>query len=362
MQEQKIINKTYSFANKENASSEDTNQEVDAVIEAVNKKLYRSKSTVVKKVLLLVVFFSFILAVGYWFLLWDREPRYLRVGESNQTNTYADFQLELKPRYEIQTSDIDLSEVDAEAVIAFNPVNYQVFTEVNSDKQMSIASITKLITAGISLELYSDDTPLIYKETPEEPLPGSIGLEEGDSMKLDDALNALLVGSRNDVALLLAQNHPDGYEGFVNEMNSKAQELGMYKSSFSNPAGFDSVNNYSTANDLKKLALYSIRNEEVVKRTSQIKTEVVITNAQGEERIEEIDTTNYLLGSSRYVKGLKTGSTQNAGKCFIGYFYASKDDQLITIILNSKEDRFEETEELIKIVNDAFTPDSTEAI
>jgi D-alanyl-D-alanine carboxypeptidase (penicillin-binding protein 5/6) len=356
MQEENIINKTYPFHGKPDSKSEDINSDVDTALDAVNNKLNKPRRyRYIKKLLLTLVFILFVGVIGYWFLLWDREPQYLQIGAISSTPNYFQEDLELKPRNEVQIGEIDLSSIEARSIIAFNPVNYQVFVESNSEEKVAVASITKLITAAVAIEEFDMDDILTFKEIHDEPLPTSLGLQTGESMSFDDALNALLVGSKNDVAFLIAQNYDGGYEGFIEAMNRKAQLLGMYNSSFSNPAGFDDVNNYSTAKDLKKLALFAIRNKEISSRTQAIKIDVAVKDSVGIERTQSIDTTNYLLGSSPYIKGLKTGSTLEAGKCFIGYFYANDEDQLITIILNSKEDRFDQTQELVKIVNEAFT-------
>ncbi len=65
-------------------------------------------------------------------------------------------------------------------------------------------------------------------------------------------------------------------------------------------------------------------------------------------------TTNELLDKREGMLGLKTGYTSDAGPSFVGYFFGSEEDQLITIILDANGDRFEETDDLIELIRSNF--------
>lgn len=290
---------------------------------------------------------------------------YIQVGRSEKAHYLlsgpgaesVQFSPSIQPPIPFEFSDVgvDLNSVDAEAILAFNPLNSQIYASANPDKQLPIASITKLISAEIIYDTYDSEQELVLENILPKEVEWGVGLKQGDSVKAGDALVAMMVGSYNDLAYLFAQNYPNGgYEGFVHEMNRRAALLGMKSTKFSNPAGLDAKDNYSTASDLMKLSSHFIRNSDLVSIVETVSYEFEILSADGTNRKASVYTTNNLLGSSPYIKGLKTGFTEEAQGCFVGYFVADDSDQLITIILGSRANRFEETVELTDQINVAY--------
>lgn len=274
----------------------------------------------------------------------EREPLHL---------SQLTYQLESPSKFFIAEGEVDLSEIDAKALFAFNPETYQIYAEKNINQEVKIASITKLVTSLVMEETFDSTYVFEVKEPFVDEISNGIGLEIGDKLLYKDALKSLLIGSHNDVAMMIAQNDPGGYSAFINKMNKKAEVLGMVNTNFVNSTGYDDQMHYSTAQDLKNLAVYVLDNKQIMD-TVIIPRDVITIRRNGELVEKRIETTNKILGSNPQIKGLKTGYTEDAGQCFIGYYDGGGDDKLITIILGSTEDRFEETAELLKTINEAY--------
>lgn len=332
-------------------------KELDKVIKKINKDINRRRifgSGFFKAALFLITLVIFF-ALGLSLFYRKPGPNYLEPSNAQPEASFEKYQLNTPPTFLSQISDVDLTQVDAISVYAFNPATYQVYVENNSEEKRKIASLTKLMTAAVLLEAYDTDTVFEMKEPFVDEVSNGIGLEIGDKLRFEDAFAALLIGSHNDVAMLVAQNHPHGYDAFIDQMNKKAQTLGMFDTSFSNSTGYDHINNYSTAKDLKKLAIYSLKSEKIMETVKIPRQNISVVKSNGTVEEFKLETTNLLLGSSPVIKGLKTGYTADAGQCFIGYFEGEGDDKLITIILGASEDRFEETLDLFDSLNIAFS-------
>ena len=152
---------------------------------------------------------------------------------------------------------IESAKFNAKAVLVYEPDSDTILFSQNSEDQLPIASLTKLMTAVISMESSSYTKPITINGFDILAVSPSLYLKVGDVIYPEDLVKAMLVGSANDAALTLANHLPNKTE-FLNKMNIKAQELGMLNTKFSNPMGFDSVNNYSTAKDLKKLVRHAL--------------------------------------------------------------------------------------------------------
>lgn len=150
----------------------------------------------------------------------------------------------------------------------------------------------------------------------------------GEKITVIDLLNCLMITSGNDAALVLADYVGGGdTEKFVNMMNSKAQELGCENTHFVNPHGLHDDEHYSTAYDLYKITSYAL----TLPLFSEI-TDTATYYCEGDDY--PLVTTNFMIDVNRggdyyytYAKGIKTGTTDQAGRCLIttaiadGYAY-----------------------------------------
>ena len=158
------------------------------------------------------------------------------------------------------------ADTSATAAILMDGDTGEVLYEKNPDRQMLIASTTKLMTALVVLERGGlGDMVTVTRHHMAEG--SSMYLKPGDRVTVEELLYGLLLCSGNDAALALA-DHCGGLERFVAEMNRKAAELGMTGTSFANPNGLDQEGHYSTARDMARLAACAVKNETLVRLTN----------------------------------------------------------------------------------------------
>ncbi len=309
-----------------------------------------------KRNLLMRIFISFfsilLVSVGIYLLLSLRKEKieYTESLEIPRSLTYDTVE------YEVSTDetylDISPKNISALSALVYNPENGYIIYEKDIHTKRQIASITKLLSVLVALDTY-DLEEVIEVDTSNIPedLSWTLGLEAGDRIKVDYLLKSMLISSYNDTAYILANAYPNGgYKGFVEAMNVKAFQLRMVDSKFDNPAGLDSENNISTAYDVALLARASLNKEYILEMVNKGSTS--ISWYEGEElKDETISSTNQLYGVNKYVRGLKTGITDLAGQCFVGYFVYSNEKKLVTVVLNS-QDRFTDTQNLERLSRD----------
>lgn len=219
-----------------------------------------------------------------------------------------------------------------ETAILIDASTGTILTQKNADKKMYPASLTKIMTAILAIEMGNlSDVITVDDDTPYEIEGSHIALEPGEIMTLKDLLYALMLPSANDAASVIAKYYGGNIEGFVKKMNEKAKELGAYNTNFVNPHGLHDENHYTTAADLAKITRYAMKNETFRKIVGTTKYEIKPTNKKSETRYfttlnKLLYTTNsnqiYIDGSyisPRYegTTGVKTGYTPEAGNCLV---------------------------------------------
>ena len=240
--------------------------------------------------------------------------------------------------------------------------------ERSANKKMYPASITKIMTAAIALELGNlDDKITVDEETPYEIYGSHIALEPDEILTLKDLLYALILPSANDAASVIAKHYSGDIESFVKLMNEKAKEIGATNTNFVNPHGLHDDNHYTTAEDLAKIVTYAMKNETFREIIKTPRYEIPATNKKEPRAI--ITTNNLLLNTSpSYIlvnnkwvtreyegaAGVKTGYTPEAGNCLISY--AEKNGiGLVAIVLNgSGTDVYTDTHNLLNYGFDNF--------
>ncbi len=220
--------------------------------------------------------------------------------------------------------------------------------EKNSDTKQPIASLTKLMTALIFLE-HNPGFDKEYIITPADNISGGKNnLFTGDTVKVSDLLRTSLIASDNGATMALSHATGLSEKEFVAAMNDKAKKLGLFNTTFVEPTGL-SDKNISTARDIARLAKEALSHEEIKKST--VTKEYSFITKEGREK--KISSTDYLLYSTsvsnKNLLGGKTGYTESAGYCFVGKFADDRQDEIISVVLNSngKNDRFLETKSLV---------------
>jgi serine-type D-Ala-D-Ala carboxypeptidase (penicillin-binding protein 5/6) len=130
----------------------------------------------------------------------------------------------------------------------------RVLYEHESEKRLSPASLTKIMSALVILERGNLADQATISKNAARAHKTQLRLKAGEVFRLEDLLKAMLIVSAND-ACLAAVEHVGGDEDqFVMLMNAKAAALGLADTHFSNACGFDNPDHYSTAEDLAKLS------------------------------------------------------------------------------------------------------------
>jgi serine-type D-Ala-D-Ala carboxypeptidase (penicillin-binding protein 5/6) len=199
-------------------------------------------------------------------------------------------------------------DVNARAYLVVNAATGEVLLRHDAASRVPIASITKLMTALVTLEHARLRDVVTVGAAPSTVGESSIDLRPGERLTVRDLLEAALIQSANDAAIALAQYVGHGsMSSFVALMNQRARELGLRDTHFVRPDGLDVAGHYSSARDVTRLARI-VMHRPVVR---SIVREREATIAGG----RRLHTWNDLLGRFRGLIGVKTGHTDNAGWC-----------------------------------------------
>ena len=252
--------------------------------------------------------------------------------------------------------------VYAKASLIVETNSGKIIHQDNAEVQNYPASVTKILTAIIVLEKCElNDTVTVTKSAISNIPSGYViaPLLEGEKIKVEDLLYALMLKSSNDAAYVLAEHVGGSVDGFSEMMNKKAKEIGCKNSHFVNPNGIHNDNHYTTAYDMYLIAKYAMKNEKFVKIVSTYQYTLPATNKYlKNDRIMK-NTNNFVNPTNKYynenVKGIKTGTTLQAGNCLITSTSKNGFD-VITVILGAKtsESKFSETRRMINYVFDNY--------
>ena len=260
-------------------------------------------------------------------------------------------------------------EIDAKSAISvwFNHRGEQkILFQKNASEKLPIASLTKLMTALITLETYNMDKELIITEQAIKQPEEKGNLRAGETLSVENLLHITLIESSNDTAYALSEGKTVsqaeyiGKEKFVEMMNFKAKNLGLENTLFLNPTGIDEdepenyLKHYSASQDLVKLSKYIFNDYPQIFEIST-KTSYEIFNPDGTLHHFIAANTNGLLLEPEWqneIIGSKTGWTPKAQGCLL-VLVEEKKGYTINIILGS-EDRFGEMKKLINWTHDIF--------
>lgn len=246
--------------------------------------------------------------------------------------------------------EVQMPLISARSAYVYDLKNNKVLYSLNEHIKSAPASTTKLMTALVSLDLYS------LSETVEMPLhctsvdSTKAGYLAEIKIPVSELIQTLLVGSSGDSACALSTGKVS-YSEFISLMNKYAKEFSMYDSNFTNPIGLDDTDgsHYSTAVDLAILADHSISNE-FISQTIQLKE--ITVNLGLPELDQEILNTNRLLWEIPQTRGVKTGTTLGAGEVLI-YEYVEDQKDILIVVMGSS-DRFTDTKSLLSWVLESY--------
>lgn len=215
----------------------------------------------------------------------------------------------------------------------------RVFEETNSNEIHLIASTTKIMTAILAIESNRLEDIVQANEEILTMYGSNIYLELNENMTLLDLVYGLMLRSGNDASVVIANYVGGNIEKFVEMMNSKAKELGMTSTVFSNPNGLDDdTKNYSTAKDLAILYSYAYKNETFKKIVS-----TKYYNTSSDLKTYTWKNRNNLLFIYPKATGGKTGYTPLAGRLLVSS--ATNNDLNLCMVTIDKSSYLYETHE-----------------
>ncbi|MBQ8688261.1 MAG: D-alanyl-D-alanine carboxypeptidase [Ruminococcus sp.] len=224
--------------------------------------------------------------------------------------------------------------VSAKAYLVMEAASRNVIYEGNARTELPMASTTKIMSALLCLESGDLDTEFTVDADAIRVEGSSMGLTEGDIVTKRALCYGMLLPSGNDAAGAAAVRIAGSYAAFADQMNARAAEIGMEQTHFVTPSGLHDEQHYSTAYDMALLTAEALRNDIFREICAQSSAKVCFGNPPFERWLEN---SNKLLRSCEGVIGVKTGFTDEAGRCLVSACMR-EGVTLICVTLNDKDD------------------------
>lgn len=210
----------------------------------------------------------------------------------------------------------------------------RVLYEKDADTALNPASITKIMTLLLGFEALENgnvgwDDLVHISEKAWRTGGSTMFLEVGTKVPYGDIITGISVASANDGCVAIAEYLYGTEEAFVQQMNKRAQELGLTNTRFSNSHGLHAENHYMSARDIAVLSHYLIEHYPKILEIESM-TEFTFDGRTQANR-------NPLLGVFPGADGLKTGWTEEAGYCLVGTAIQN-DMRLISVVLNTTDE------------------------
>lgn len=228
-------------------------------------------------------------------------------------------------------SIVNAADIEAKASVLMDVATGRVLYSHNSSEKLPMASTTKIMTVLLAIESGRLDETVKISRNASIQEGSSVYLREGEKIKLEDLLYAIMLRSGNDASVAVAEHLCGSVDKFVELMNEKARSIGAYNTNFTNPHGLPDDNHYTTAYDLGLITCYALRNKKFAEIVSTKKK--TIPGPEGENWNRVLTNKNKMLWQFSGGDGVKTGFTKKAGRCLVAS--ATRNDwQLVSVVLN----------------------------
>lgn len=247
-------------------------------------------------------------------------------------------------------------ELNAKSAIVIDSKTGKILYKKNSEQRLPIASITKLMTAKVVLDLDPQWDKIMEYSRFDNDVTDYAGkwemsylyVDPGETMTVKDLFFSSLLGSANNATYALYRSTGLLRRDFIEVMNRKAKELGMSDTKFTEPSGLD-PRNVSTARDLAKLGRKIFNNFKILEATTSKKYSFSTINT---DEPHTIINKNKILDSELYILGSKTGYLHEAGRCIMLKATDKDRNEIIVVTLGNfskdKNNYFNEAEKLAK--------------
>ncbi len=221
----------------------------------------------------------------------------------------------------------------------------KIIFEKDKDKEVSVASLTKMVAQIIVLEevkkgnIKWSDIVTVSKNAAN--MGGSqIYLSEGEKISVEDLMKGISVASGNDATVAISEYISGSEEKFVKRMNKKVKELGLKHTHFVNCTGLDEKGHFSSAYDMVMIAKELVTNHPEILKFSSIYEDYLRENTSNKFWLVN---TNKLISQYSGTDGLKTGHTDDAGYCLAATTMRNN-LRLIGIVLGEKDSKIRNSE------------------
>ena len=242
-------------------------------------------------------------------------------------------------------------EVGGKSAYLMDVATGTVLGEFNAHERLAPASVTKVMTMLLIMEAVDSgkirwEDMVTTSEAAAAKGGSQIYLKVGEQMTVRDMMKSIAVSSANDCACAMAEHLAGSEAAFVNQMNQRAQELGMTDTNFVNCTGLDdgedAKNHRTSAHDIALMSRELLKNHPDVRKFTTIWMDTVRQGAFG------LANTNKLIRFYPGATGLKTGFTSGAGYCLSAS--AQRDGmELVAVVMgaDSSKTRFNACKQLL---------------
>ena len=244
---------------------------------------------------------------------------------------------------QVPSLSVSNASTSAKAMCVMEASTGRVLYGKNRHEKLPMASTTKIMTAITAIENCSNLDERFEISPRAVGIPGtSLYLRKGETLSIRELLYGLMLISGNDASFAIGERIGGNVENFIDMMNKTAQKIGALSSHFDNTHGLDSQTHYTTAEDLAKITSYAMQNNTFREIVSKKNTKIV----SGEGKTRYLKNKNRLLNSLNGCNGVKTGFTNDAGRCLVSS--AERDGMnLVCVVLNCGP-MFEESSQLLE--------------
>ena len=221
----------------------------------------------------------------------------------------------------------------------------KIIYEKEKDKELAVASMTKMVAQIVILEEIEKgnikwNQEVIVSKNAADMGGSQIYIEEGEKITVEDLMKGISMASGNDATVQMAEVIAGTEEKFVELMNKKVKELGLKHTRFSNCTGLDQENHYSSAYDMAIIARELVINHPDILKFSSLYEDYLREDTENKFWLVN---TNKLVRFYDGADGLKTGHTDAAGYCLAAT--AKRNDlRLIAIVLGENDSKVRNSE------------------
>ncbi len=242
-------------------------------------------------------------------------------------------------------------EIAAEGAVLIDGATGKVLYGKNADQPFYPASITKVMTALLTLEHCSLNDVVAFSSSATTNLESgavSLDITEGDRLTVEQCLHGLLMKSANEIGNGLAEHIAGSVPNFAQMMNDKARALGCANTNFVNPHGLNDAAHKTTPYDMALIMRAALQNE-TFRRIATTQTYDFPATKKAAARTITMGHKMIYPSDSRYYEGViggKTGYTSLAGNTLVTG--AERNGvQLIVVIMKSKQTHYTDTKALL---------------